>query len=245
MSVGRPVACILLLAAAQLAHGADYVREKKWADEITPGLVVGDPLYLDGRAGHRFLTIYTEPPGARVGVVLAHGIGVHPDWGLIGTLRSALADHGYTTLSVQMPVLAAETGPDEYPATFDEAAERLKTALGFLQARGYQKLALVSHSMGSRMTYRYLASDQRTPAGAWVCIGWAGDEDFSRLKLRVLDLYGENDYPAVVSAAKKRAASITHLQHSRQLMAPRADHFFNNEGTSLRRYVRDFLDAAL
>jgi pimeloyl-ACP methyl ester carboxylesterase len=170
---------------------------------------------------------------------------VHPDWGLIGTLRTSLADHGYTTLSVQMPVLAAEARPDEYPATFDEAAERLKTALGFLRARGYQKLALVSHSMGSRMAHHYLASDPGTPATAWVCIGWAGDEDFSRLTLRVLDLYGENDYPAVVRAAKRRAASVTDSQRSRQLIAPRADHFFNNEGASLVRYVRDFLNTSL
>jgi hypothetical protein len=37
---------ISLLMVALLASGADYIREKKWADEITPGIVVGDPLYL-------------------------------------------------------------------------------------------------------------------------------------------------------------------------------------------------------
>ncbi len=49
-----------------------------------------------------------EPPGAAAGgVVVVHGLGVHPDWGLIGGLRTGLADAGYVTLSVQMPVLAA------------------------------------------------------------------------------------------------------------------------------------------
>ena len=57
-----------------------------------------------------------------------HGIGVHPDWDLINTLRSALVDHGYTTLSVQMPVLAAEASTEDYRSTFDEAAERLSVS---------------------------------------------------------------------------------------------------------------------
>jgi hypothetical protein len=47
-----------------LAYGAGYIWEKKWADEITPGIVVGDPAYLEGRAGHQFLTIYTEVANA-------------------------------------------------------------------------------------------------------------------------------------------------------------------------------------
>lgn len=38
---------LLLLLSTHLAQGADYVREKKWADEITPGIVVGDPVYLE------------------------------------------------------------------------------------------------------------------------------------------------------------------------------------------------------
>src|SRR5215831_5205596 len=145
----RHIVQVLVLIVVQLAYGADYVREKKWADEIIPGIIVGDPVYLEGRAGHKFLTIYTETPKAQAGLVIVHGIGVHPDWGLIGTLRSALADHGYTTLSVQMPVLAGEANAEDYLPTFGEAAERLKVAVDFLHAKGSRKIAIVSHSMGS------------------------------------------------------------------------------------------------
>jgi pimeloyl-ACP methyl ester carboxylesterase len=235
-------AAVVGLVMAPLAQGADYVREKKWADEITPGIVVGDPVYLEGRAGHRVLAIHAEAREARAGLVLVHGIGVHPDWGLIGTLRIALTDHGYTTLSVQMPVLAQEARPEAYPSTFDEASERLKVAVEFLRARGATRIALVSHSMGSRMTHHYLTRNPGTPARAWVCIGWGGDEDLGPLKLRVLDLYGENDLPAVVKGARKRAASIAKLERSQQIMAPGADHFFTNQPADLVKYVRDFLD---
>ncbi len=236
---------VLLLIVAHLAYGADYVREKKWADEITPGIVVGDPMYLEGRAGHKFLTIYTEAPNAQAGLVIVHGIGVHPDWGLISTLRSALADQDYTTLSVQMPVLAGEANPEDYPPTFGEAAERLKVAVEFLHAKGYKKIAIVSHSMGSRMTHVYLTSDPSAPVNAWVCMGLGGEDDFRHMTLPVLDLYGENDLPSVLQGAQRRAASIKDLQRSQQIMAPQADHFFNNQQAELVRYVRDFLDKAL
>ena len=236
---------VLLLMVVHLVYGADYVREKKWADEITPGIVVGDPVYLEEKAGHKFLTIYTAAPNAQAGLVIVHGIGVHPDWGLINTLRSALVDHGYTTLSVQMPVLAAEANPEDYRSTFDEAAERLKIAMDFLQAKGYKKIAIVSHSMGSRMTHAYLTREPSAPIRAWVCIGLGGEDDFRHMTLPVLDLYGENDLPAVLQGAQKRAASIKDLPRSQQVMAPQTDHFFNNQQTELVRYVRDFLDKAL
>jgi pimeloyl-ACP methyl ester carboxylesterase len=236
---------VLLLMVVHLAYGADYVREKKWADEITPGIVVGDPVYLEEKAGHTFLTIYTEAPNAQAGLVIVHGIGVHPDHGLIGTLRSALPDHGYTTLSMQMPVLAAEASAEEYPSTFGEAGERLKVAVEYLQAKGYKKIAIVSHSMGSRMTHNYLTRDPNAPVNAWVCIGLGGEDDFRHMTLPVLDLYGENDLAAVLQGAQRRTASIKDLQRSQQVMAPQADHFFNNQQTELVRYVRDFLDKAL
>ena len=241
----RYLVLVLLLMVAHLAYGADYVREKKWADEITPGIVVGDPVYLEEKAGHKFLTIYIEAPNAPAGLVIVHGIGVHPDWGLISTLRSALADHGYTTLSVQMPVLAGEAKPEEYTSTFGEAAERLQVAVDFLQAKGYKKIAIVSHSMGSRMTHAYFTSAPSAPVNAWVCIGLGGEDDFRYMTLPVLDLYGENDLPAVLQGAQRRAAALKDLPRSQQIMAPQADHFFNNQQAELVRYVRDFLDKTL
>ena len=65
------------------------------------------------------------------------------------------------------------------------------------------------------------------------------------MKLSVLDLYGENDLPAVLKGAERRAASIKGLQRSRQIMAPKADHFFNDHQAELERYVREFLDRTL
>src|SRR3989339_458094 len=106
--------CLVVLPAS----AADYAREKKWADEVLPSVLTGDPVWLELSSGHKFLTLYTEAPNAKAGVIVVHGMGVHADWGLISPLRQQLPEHGYATLSVQMPVLKADAKEAEYPATF-------------------------------------------------------------------------------------------------------------------------------
>ncbi len=108
----RHLYLVLALLFSLNTLAADYAREKRWADEILPAVLVGDPVWLDGPKGHRFLALYTPAAKARAAVVVVHGLGVHPDWGLISVLRQQLPEHGYSTLSVQMPVLAAEARGD-------------------------------------------------------------------------------------------------------------------------------------
>lgn len=125
---------LLLLSVFSIssAQASDYAREKKWADEVLPAVLVGEPVWL--RDGPRkFLGLYTPAANARAAVIVVHGIGVHPDWGLVSALRQRLPDLGYTTLSVQMPVLKADAKGEDYPPTFPEAAPRLAQAAAFLK----------------------------------------------------------------------------------------------------------------
>lgn len=244
---------ILFLSAllfVPMAIAADYEREKRWADEIAPALVIGDPIYLQIRNGRKFLNLYTEATEsthAKAAVVVVHGRGIHPDWGLIGVLRTRLADHGYTTLSVQMPVLAAEAAGDIYIPTFPEANERLAAAIKFLQGKGYKKIALVSHSMGARMSSDYLRNNPNAPLFAWAAVSITNDPlgSLGVLKFPVLDLYGENDLPQVLENNKARAQALKKIKGSTQVMAPQADHFFTGHDDALVDYVKDFLDGAL
>jgi len=239
------LAIVLSLALVPVGAGAepDYTREKRWADEIVSRLVVGDAVFLEQGTGHKFLSLYTEAVNARAALILVHGVGVHPDWGLIGRLRSTLPDDGYITLSVQMPVLAQAAPVEAYRSTFAEASERLKIAADFLRAKGYTKTAIVSHSMGSRMTHHHLTRDAHARPSAWVCIGWASeDHDFSGVSLPVLDLFGEHDWPSVLKGAPKRAASLKSSPGSQQITAPAADHYFSDRNVELVKYVREFLD---
>ncbi len=233
-----------LIASAVSFAQADYAREKRWADEITPGLVVGDAVYLAQKSGHKFLAIYTEVAQPRAAVITVHGIGVHPDWALIGALRSGLADQGYATLSVQMPVLAADAKGEEYPALFPDAADRLRTAVAFLKAKGHRKIALAAHSMGSRMSNFFLTGAPDNGIDAWISIGISSGEFAKpgKLRLPVLDLYGERDFPQVLQKADARAAVLKTLKGSAQIEVAGADHYFAGQEGDLVRQVRQFLD---
>ena len=243
----RPFLFLLALFFAPLAMGADYEREKRWADEITPGILVGDPVYLPTSNGHKFLNLYTEATKAKAAVIIVHGMGLHPDWGLNGVLRTRLAEQGYTTLSVQMPVLAADAKSDEYPPTFPEASERLAAAIKYLQQKGHKKIALVSHSMAATRANDYLKKNPGTPLFALVLVGIGRGtfESIGAVKFPVLDLYGEKDLPQVLKNANQRAQVIRKIKGSAQIMVPQADHFFNGQDDALVKYVRSFLDRSL
>jgi len=237
------VACACALPAfAQ----ADYAREKRWADEITPAILVGDPVQLALPSGRRFLGIYAPAKSGAPAVIVIHGLGVHPDWNLINAIRSQLADQGYATLSIQMPVLAADAKAEQYPPLFPEAAERIAAAAAFLRGKGHPKVAAVSHSLGSRMTNYYVEHAASPGLDAWVAIGitapYSGAE---RFKLPVLDVYGERDYPAVRDNAAARAESLRRVRGSAQIEVPGADHFFVGHEAELVRQIRLFLERAL
>lgn len=219
----------------------DYGREKKWADEIVPGIVVGDPIYLETpRTRQKFLALFTPVPDARSAAIVVHGIGIHPDWGIVGTLRTALADRGITTLSIQMPILAADAKSEAYTALFPEAADRIGAAVDYLKSKGYTRIALVSHSMGSRMSGVYLRGRPDAAVKAWASLGMP-QGDYQALKLPVMDLFGANDLPQVLENAGTRKKSLAPVPASRQVVIPNADHFFNGRESEMVNMVAIFL----
>jgi dienelactone hydrolase len=236
-----------LVSAAALAQAVqpDYAREKRWANEITPAILVGDPVYLALKSGHKFLAIHAPNAKARAGVIVVHGMGVHPDWNLINVVRSQLAEQGYATLSVQMPVLAADARADLYPALFADAAARLQVAVDFLRDKGNRKVAIVSHSMGARMANHFLASGGAVDA--WVAVGISTGVYLQpeALKAPVLDIFGEKDFPVVLQHAGQRADAIKRIRGSGQMSIAGADHYFNGSEAELVRHVKRFLDNAM
>lgn len=206
-------------------------------------MVVGDAVDLRGADGRAFLGLHAATPGAKRALVIVHGIGVHPDHGVIGALRMSLADRGFTTLSIQMPVLAADAPSDAYAPLFPLAAERIAVAAAWLAARGYKDIVLVSHSLGSRMANGYFDHATIPAYRRWIALG-LGDE-FSRSfaqrrPVPVLDVQGDADLPAVLknAAARRRVAEST--PGGRQLTIAGADHFYAGRHAELIAAIAAF-----
>ena len=60
----------------------------------------------------------------------------------------------------------------------------------------------------------------------------------------ILDLYGADEYPAVIRLAPRRKAMMDKAGHagSRQVVLPGANHYFTDQGDALLAAVADWLD---
>jgi len=238
------LATLALLALVGIASAApDYAREKRLADEVVPAVVVGDSVMLETRAGRKFLGLLTSAPKPRAALILAHGAGVHPDFGVTGELRAGLADRGYTTLSIQMPVLAASANAEEYVALFPEAGERLQTAIDYLRAKGMNRIALVSHSMGARMANDFIARHPKTRLMAWLplAISTGRFESLAGVRLPVFDIYAEHDFDVVMKGVASRAKVLRGHHGSKQVMVYGTDHYFGNKAKEVAALIDQLL----
>lgn len=258
----RLILVLMLALATSLAWAQDYAREKRWADEVVPSVIVGDVVWLELAGGHRFLALHAAGKAGSPAMVLVHGVGVHPDHGVIGILRTKLHDLGYTTLSIQMPVAKGEGASvdDYYPALFPQAGERIATAARFLADKGHRNLVLVSHSMGAWMANVYLAQTPKPPFAAWVSMGLTGrfwdasaisiplfDIEWGKgkLALPILDVYGENDLAPTLGGVKQRANALAHIPGSEQVMIKGADHHYAGKEDELVRAIDAFVRKTL
>jgi dienelactone hydrolase len=240
----RPLVAVAFFAAgfACAQPRIDYAREERLAQEILPTLMTGDAVYLRTPSRARVLALETRPSGAAKGaVVIVHGLGVHPDFGMIGTLRGLLADAGYVTLAVQMPVLPADAPRDEYAATFDAAGERLAAAVARLRDTGPGRVAIVAHSMGASMTDAYLARPTAARIDAWVPVGMLVPFSVAPRE-PVLDVLAERDLQPVVETSPARKKALPPDRCSGQVRIAGADHYFEGSEKVLTQEIVRFLD---
>ena len=234
----------LAVARTAAAQAADYAREERWAQEVVPSLVVGDAVYLATPARARVLAILTHPPGtAAGGIVIVHGLGVHPDWGLIGGLRTGLGEAGFVTLSVQMPVLAANASRDDYASVLPEAAERVAVAVDYLRAKGVKKIGIVSHSIGASMANAFLARPGAPGIDAWAPVGMSGAFAVAP-KQPVLDVVAETEIAPVSASAPARIPALPRDACSRRVVIAGADHYFEYRQKELVAAIAAFLSRA-
>jgi len=220
------------------AGASDLAKEKRWHDQISDSLLSGETCEL--KAGDTAFTgIYTEAEPGPTGrlVILVHGIGVHPDWpDVIHPLRTGLPAHGWSTLSIQMPVLANDAPLKDYLPLFDEAGPRLKAAVDYAHQQGAKTVVIVAHSLGASMAARYVA-DNPGGVNGLVIIGMSvitlddkmnGARALEKITLPVLDLFGSRDLDAVLKSGdtRARAAHKAGNKDYRQLQIEGADHFF-------------------
>ena len=236
---------------------SDTAKEKRWADQIVDSIMVGEAEWLTSN-GHKFLGIYTEhtTEKAEGGVIVLHGSGVHPNWpDVVHPVRTLLPDHGWQTLSLQMPVLPNEADYKEYIPLFDEVAPRITAGVEFLKSKGINNIVILGHSLGSSMAAHALVTGKPdSSVKGLVAIGVAGNlikddkknysTSLAYIKIPILDIYGSDDLDIVRNNADKRAmaAKKSGNTHYTQIIVDGANHMFTGKGDELVERVHSWLE---
>ena len=249
---------LIVLSLAPALHAAtksDQDKEKRWREQIEPSLMVGDAVSLKA-AGAEFLALFTESSEKQTfgGVILVHGIGVHPAWPeVIEPLRSELPEHGWHTLSLQMPILANGAATKDYAPLFDEVPARIQAGVDFLKSKGVNNIALVSHSLGTTMSSYYLANQNDRSVRAFVAISFGPGlakqakmdsfENFAKVTIPTLDIYGSDDFQTNVNSANTRKLIAKKAGNKKytQVKIEGANHFFAGMEDLLIKRIRGWL----
>lgn len=253
---------VLLFAAAVVgpaivasaATAQDLERERRLEAEIVDYILDGEPVHLDA-GGHPFLGIHTEADGdgPRRAVIVLHGRGFHPDWAEVAApLRVELPEHGWETLSLQMPVLEKSARYYDYVPVFPAAFPRIRAGIEYLRAREVRTIVLAAHSCSVHMAMAYVREHGDAELDGFIGIGMGATDrgqpmrepfPLAAMSVPVLDLFGDEDYPAVLREAPRRLAAMRSAGHPRsaQRIVPGAGHFFRDMDDALVGAVTEWL----
>ncbi len=248
---------LLLLLSSLSVQGSDRVREKEIERSVLGGLVVGEqvPLETDGSS---FLAIYAKPERSQnQGVaVLLHGLGSSPvQSSVIEPLRTGLPEHGWGTLSLQMPILEPGAKSIDYYPLMPEAVNRIKAAIQFLEKNKTEKIVLIGHSMGAVMGLSYLAGESNNKIFSAVLIGLfvssSGHSNADTLAMLakvdkpLLDLYGSRDLPTVTKTTAQRRQAASENNFYQQLKVESANHFFRGMDDQLLARIYGWMNRTI
>lgn len=243
---------LLLLFSRSFAATPDFAREDRMAAEIVDVILDGEALWLSAD-GREFLSIFTEAEQASTAVLILHGRGFHPDWiDTVHPLRVGLVEQGYSTLSIQMPVLEKDAKYYDYVPIFPYAYGRIEAAIALLRARAYEKVIVIAHSCSVHMAMAWIGERGDGAIDGFIGLGM-GATDYQQpmrqpfalqdMTVPVFDLYGADEYPAVILQAPQRLEMIEKAANpkSRQAVLGDADHYFSKRGDALLAAVSEWL----
>lgn len=230
-------------------------REQQIAEKLA--LIAGaDEIVSLMAPGGRFIGIYQRAKtGESHGVViLAHGMGAHPDWpDVISPLRTQLPEFGWSTFSIQMPILSPDEPVAEYGKTLKVAKSRLNAAIDYLHTWEIEQIILLGYSFGAVQVASYLASGKNINVKAFVSVSMLSQKfikpglDVFKLiggiDLPMLDIYGDEDLPDVRRGSDDRrlAASKNGNRDFKQIELKHAGHHYQGVEDALVEQIQIWL----
>lgn len=207
-----------------LAIPPDAAREQAIVDAVTARVPAAEVLQLEVEKA-KVLALYKEQTGRepRGAVLLLHAMDDTADEpGLIHALRTELPAAGWSTLSLQLPVLPAGSPREAYGGTQELAQKRITAALAKLAESKPAAIAIIGQELGAALALGTAAGAKEVKGVVALSLSSAEGLNppavtvpaMDKLKLAVLDITGEFADPAQRGLADQRASAARAAQHT-------------------------------
>ncbi len=240
------------------ADKVDQDWEQRTTQKLAENVKATEVLWLDA-GGTDFLALYNQQTSgiSQGAIIILHAMGGHADWPqTISPIRTKLPEHGWSTLSIQLPLIAPENQIEDYGRTLGHAVTRIGSAVSFLRDRQFTNIVFIGHSFGAASALIYLEKQQIQKIVALVAIGLQNYAFLKptidvlalieKTKIPVLDIYGSHDFKNVIRRAPDRRLAAKKGSNERytQLEIEGADHYFTKMEDTLFQQILAWLDKA-
>jgi pimeloyl-ACP methyl ester carboxylesterase len=233
-SLRHCLAIICLILIWPLINVRADITPIKPAEQLAADVTVGEAQWLEAD-GERFLAIYTKSTtGSNVGgAIILPSLGNNPDWpDVIAPLRKALPDHGWSTLSVDLPVPGKGTdGLWQLTPYFAACRNRIQSAINYMQQQGTTNILLIGYGLGAAAAAVSVSgTDPLKVSGlAAISLGVPPGSDpkpytpdlLGEIHIPVFDIFGSRDFSNVTATAAARVAAARRgglaARHAQQL----------------------------
>ena len=230
----------------------NLIEEMALTYSLSADLQRGRLIKLENK-GHSFVAILDDARSSTIeGVaILLPDAGFRADSDVLAGLRQLLPAHGWSTLSLQLPVLEPEAELDEYYPLIPDASQRIKEAVTRMKARGIENIALIGHGFGAVVALNYggLYPDGSVRALVLMSPWWPQDRKgemtgwLFKSKVPVLDITAEHDSSRIRATTDDRYQSLKGLKGFRQWKISGAGHEYQGYGEALAKRIYGWLKA--
>ena len=243
------------LFVSNFALSSDLEREKHIAESVKDSIIIGDVVTL--KAGDvEFLGLVNngEPENLRGSIIILHGMGSNPNAPqIVHPLRGQLAEMGWVTASIQLPIAAHDASIDDNLALIKESGPRIEATLNYMRENFKNNpCVVIAHSLGAIMATDYFAHQETLVCDALVLVSLPtlpselpeaqSTELLKEISIPVLDIFGSQDLDSVKKTAPTRKlALIKNNSLNRQIEISGADHVFTGLDDTLVLSVHNWL----
>ena len=244
--------CIMIpdIVLGNDSYEPDKSRELMIYEQNLNEIFDGEHVYVNYKHGRfSMLEIYNQ--NYKSAVLYLHGRGLNPnEQNLAHPIRVEMSSF-YNTYSLQLPVLKKQSTYYEYSQIFYDSDERILSAIEHI-LRKNDKVILIAHSCGVHMLMSYIKNKNLSSHISSLVLIGSGAVDkgqkliysypYEKIKIPILDLFGENDFDLVLRKSNERNKSIqkTHSK-SQQIIIKSSNHYHNDNSNRVITHVKKWL----